>query len=113
MPNIITHWCAVDELYLYWIDRLNVAEGSTVVLEHEEAWNLKGFLEESRAEHTKVDHTDTAQSKTRRPSRHVPIRFETEVIDQAMPVAERDGLTVSSWIRRLVQRELEKGQISG
>jgi 5'(3')-deoxyribonucleotidase len=50
---ITKHWCAVDELYRYWIDRLNVAEDSTLVMEDEEAWDLKGFLEESRDEHLK------------------------------------------------------------
>ncbi len=38
--------------------------------------------------------------------RHVPIRFKAEVIEQAKAVAEAEGLTVSSWIRRLVEREL-------
>jgi hypothetical protein len=42
----------------------------------------------------------------RRLSRHVPIRFEADVIDRAKVVAEAEGLTVSSWIRRLVEREL-------
>lgn len=44
--------------------------------------------------------------------RHVPIRFNAEVIDQAKEIAERDGLTVSSWIRRLVERELDNHQPS-
>ncbi len=54
MTNLTKHWCAVDELYRYWIDRLNVAEGSGVMLEDVEAWDLKGFLEESRDEHMKL-----------------------------------------------------------
>jgi hypothetical protein len=45
-------------------------------------------------------------TQPRRLSRHVPIRFEAETIDRAKEVAEREGLTVSSWIRRLVDREL-------
>jgi DNA-binding protein H-NS len=41
-------------------------------------------------------------------TKHVPIRFRAEVIQQVKEIAERDGLTVSSWIRRLVERELER-----
>lgn len=36
-------------------------------------------------------------------SRHVPIRFDRDTIDRAIPVAEETGLTVSSWIRELVE----------
>ena len=39
-------------------------------------------------------------------TKHTPIRFRAEVIEQVKEIAERDGLTVSSWIRRLVEREL-------
>jgi len=39
---------------------------------------------------------------------HVPIRFPEDVIAQVKLLAERDGLTVSSWIRTLVLHELER-----
>jgi hypothetical protein len=39
-------------------------------------------------------------------TKHVPVRFDADVIDRAKQVAEAEGLTVSSWIRRLVAREL-------
>lgn len=45
-------------------------------------------------------------TRPQRYTQHVPIRFRAETIDQAKELAERDGLTVSSWIRRLVEREL-------
>jgi hypothetical protein len=52
-------------------------------------------------------------TQPRRLSRHVPIRFEAETIDRAKEIAEREGLTVSSWIRRLVDRELAGGNAPG
>jgi len=39
---------------------------------------------------------------------HVPVRFPEDVIAQVKILAERDGLTVSSWIRRLVLQEIER-----
>jgi predicted DNA binding CopG/RHH family protein len=56
-------------------------------------------------------HARAGQSRHR--DRHVPIRFEAEIIDRAKERAERDGLTVSSWIRRLVDRELAGRQVPG
>lgn len=41
-------------------------------------------------------------------SRHVPIRFRPSTIAKAKVIAERDGMTVSSWIRRVVEREVER-----
>lgn len=46
--------------------------------------------------------------QARRLSRHVPIRFEAEVIERAKTLAESEGLTVSSWIRRLVEQALQR-----
>jgi hypothetical protein len=39
---------------------------------------------------------------------HVPVRFPQQVIDQVKAAAKEDGITVSSWIRRLVTKELER-----
>jgi len=41
-------------------------------------------------------------------SRHVPIRFRPQTIARAKAIAERDGMTVSSWIRGVVEREVER-----
>jgi hypothetical protein len=37
-------------------------------------------------------------------STHVPVRFRPEVIEQVRIVAEHDGVTVSTWIRSVVDR---------
>ena len=39
---------------------------------------------------------------------HVPIRFRPQTIAKAKAIAERDGMTVSSWIRGVVEREVER-----
>ena len=39
---------------------------------------------------------------------HVPIRFRAQTIEKAKAIAERDGMTVSSWIRGVVEREVER-----
>jgi hypothetical protein len=39
---------------------------------------------------------------------HVPIRFRPQTIEKAKAIAERDGMTVSSWIRGVVEREVER-----
>jgi predicted DNA binding CopG/RHH family protein len=39
---------------------------------------------------------------------HVPIRFSATTIAKVKNLAEEDGLTVSSWIRRLAEREVER-----
>ena len=41
-------------------------------------------------------------------SSHVPIRFRPEIIAEVKYVARNDGKTISSWIRELVERELER-----
>jgi hypothetical protein len=41
-------------------------------------------------------------------SSHVPVRFSPEAIQAVKRLADEDGLTVSSWIRSLVGRELER-----
>lgn len=44
----------------------------------------------------------------RRLTQHVPIRFSAETIGRARMLADRAGLTVSSWIRRLVEQEIQR-----
>jgi antitoxin component of RelBE/YafQ-DinJ toxin-antitoxin module len=39
---------------------------------------------------------------------HVPVRFSEELIGQVKILAQQDGMTVSTWIRRLVVREVEQ-----
>jgi hypothetical protein len=39
---------------------------------------------------------------------HTPIRFSSSVIARVKALASEDGLTVSSWIRRLVDREIAR-----
>lgn len=41
-------------------------------------------------------------------SAHVPIRFRPDVIAKVRILAKQDGRTVSSWIRDLVEREIER-----
>jgi predicted DNA-binding protein len=53
----------------------------------------------------------------RRPARpltqHVPVRFPAETIEQVRTLAEADGLTVSAWIRRAVERTLRERGAAG
>jgi predicted DNA-binding protein len=59
----------------------------------------------------------------RRPARlltqHVPVRFPAETIEQVKMLAGADGMTVSAWIRRAVERAVrqrglaESGRIEG
>jgi hypothetical protein len=46
----------------------------------------------------------------RRLSATVPVRFPQAVIDAVKRLADRDGVTVSSWIRRLVIHEVMRRQ---
>jgi len=39
---------------------------------------------------------------------HVPVRFSESMIARVKAVAAQDGVTVSTWIRNLVQKELER-----
>ena len=42
----------------------------------------------------------------------VPVRFPPEVLDQIRDAADADDRSVSAWIRRAVDRELEQGSAS-
>ncbi len=48
----------------------------------------------------------------RRPERpltqHVPVRFPAETIEQVKRLADADGMTVSAWIRRAVERAVRQ-----
>ncbi len=48
----------------------------------------------------------------RRPTRpltqHVPVRFPAETIEHVKRLADADGMTVSAWIRRAVERALRQ-----
>lgn len=48
----------------------------------------------------------------RRPDRplteHVPVRFPAETIEEVRRLAEADGMTVSAWIRRAVDRTVRR-----
>lgn len=46
----------------------------------------------------------------RRLSATVPVRFPQAIIDAVKRLADQDGVTVSSWIRRLVAREVMRRQ---
>ena len=52
----------------------------------------------------------------RRPHRqltqHVPVRFPAETIDQVKGLADADGMTVSAWIRRAVERALRNDGVA-
>lgn len=41
-------------------------------------------------------------------STHVPVRFRPDVIEKVKVLAERDNKTVSSWIRAVVEDEVER-----
>jgi hypothetical protein len=41
-------------------------------------------------------------------TQHVPVRFSAQTIEQVRRVAGADGMTISAWIRRAVDRELRQ-----
>jgi predicted DNA-binding protein len=46
-------------------------------------------------------------------TQHVPVRFPAETIEQVRRLAEADGMTVSAWIRRAVERTLRQRGAAG
>jgi len=52
----------------------------------------------------------------RRPQRpltqHVPVRFPAETIEQVKRLADADGMTVSAWIRRAVERAVRERSLA-
>jgi hypothetical protein len=52
--------------------------------------------------------------RTARPlTQHVPVRFPAETIERVKTLAEADGMTVSAWIRRAVERTLRQHGAAG
>lgn len=46
--------------------------------------------------------------RAQRPTTHVPVRFDAATIAQVRSFSDDDGMTVSSWIRRTVEREMSR-----
>jgi hypothetical protein len=68
--------------------------------------------EEAAAYYEDDEHQEPAgpgRHRSRRGlSTYVPIRFRPEVISRVRILASRDGKTVSSWIRDLVEHEIKR-----
>jgi hypothetical protein len=62
---------------------------------------------ESQPERLALRGTPTARSGAAL-STHVPVRFSPNVIARVRVLAERDGTTVSGWIRRVVEEAVER-----
>lgn len=50
----------------------------------------------------------STRAATRRLTSHVPVRFDPATIEFVQQVASEDGMTVSSWIRHVVEAELQR-----
>jgi len=65
---------------------------------------------EAYAYYEDPDHHEPAGAGRRRSKRplsaHVPIRFRPEIIAKVKILAAREGKTVSSWVRDLVEHEV-------
>jgi predicted DNA binding CopG/RHH family protein len=51
----------------------------------------------------------SGQKRARQPGRlttHVPVRFSSAIIERVKDLASRDGKTVSSWIRDVIEGEV-------
>ncbi len=46
-------------------------------------------------------------------TQHVPVRFPAETIEQVKRLADADGMTVSAWIRRAVERAVRQHGFGG
>jgi hypothetical protein len=53
------------------------------------------------------------QADDGRLSEHVPVRFPAELIAAAKQRADAEGMTVSAWIRREVEREVSRRTVPG
>lgn len=49
---------------------------------------------------------ESVAGPSRRLSEHVPIRFAPRMLSEVKRAADEDGMTVSSWVRAVVEREL-------
>ena len=64
---------------------------------------------EAWAHYSKPENQTRGEGPALRPPRMggaVPIRFHEATIEQIRVLADADGLTVSEWLRRLVEREI-------
>lgn len=52
--------------------------------------------------------TGRQRTEHRRLTNHVPVRFSEATIEAVRAFADEDGVTVSSWIRHLVDEEIER-----
>lgn len=53
-------------------------------------------------------HPTSPRGPTGRLTSHVPVRFDPATIEFVQQVASEDGMTVSSWIRHVVEAELHR-----
>lgn len=53
---------------------------------------------------------EARRRRTRTLARHVAVRFPAETIESVRPLAESDGMTVSTWIRRAVDSAIRRLQ---
>jgi Arc-like DNA binding dprotein len=75
-------------------------------------------MAKSRAEREYELYKDPEYQRPQGPARKrakkftdiVPVRFPGEVLDEVRRRAEADDRSVSSWIRRAVDRELKRGR---
>jgi predicted DNA binding CopG/RHH family protein len=58
--------------------------------------------------HQKLGERVTERIPRPRMTGHVPVRFPQEAIASIKAIADHDGLTVSTWIRQVVMREIER-----
>lgn len=65
-------------------------------------------MTDSTPETQNLDGPRARAGQARLLTTHVPIRFRRQTIEKAKAIAERDGMTVSSWIRGVVEREVER-----
>jgi len=50
-------------------------------------------------------HKKAGQSRL---SSHTPVRFDPETITAIRQLSDEDGVTVSAWVRRVVNREIQR-----
>lgn len=75
---------------------------------------------EAFAYYEEPSHREPAPGQPRRGpkpnlTQHFPVRFSAPTIEAVRRLADDDGMTVSAWIRRAVDREVAErgGQLSG
>lgn len=68
--------------------------------------------EEAFAFYADESNQQAGRRAAKRPSRkltgHIPVRFPEELVAQVRAFADADGVTVSTWIRNLASREVER-----